>query len=149
MYDKRKKIEKIIATARNLIGAPYKYGAYTEDYADNQTAFDCSSFIQFIFKRNGTDLPRSTVLQAATKGKEIGIENIRAGDLIFFEGNIGHYRHDLFPGRKIYIGHAVIYIGDNKIIHACDNAVTSGVVEYNLNDLPNPPYNIVLIKRYL
>lgn len=144
---------QLIAFARTQIGLPYKYGAYAETASDIQIAFDCSSFIQFIFHNFGIELPRSTILQAAAHGQEIPtLSEALPGDVLFFEGEVGHYRHELFPGRKMYIGHVGIYAGENKMIHATNSNGFSGVVEHNLEPTTNPAYNkdtIVLIKRYL
>jgi len=148
---REEKIKKLIETAVSLIGRPYEYGAYLNPAADKKIAFDCSSFIQYIFGKVGMELPRSTILQAAAPGKEVSGktgDEMMPGDVIFFEGNIGHYRHDLFPGRKIFVGHAGLFIGNNRIIHATNNVSVSGVVGQFLNELPAPPYNIVLVKRF-
>ncbi|EKD23740.1 MAG: NLP/P60 protein [uncultured bacterium] len=143
---------QLITFAKNLLGAPYKYGAYTEPASDTQVTFDCSSFIQFVFHNFGTELPRSTILQAAAEGEEIkSLAEAQPGDVLFFEGEIGHYRHELFPGRKVYIGHAGIYAGDNTMIHSTNSNGFSGVVEHPLEPAINPAYNkntIVLIKRF-
>jgi len=149
---REEKIKKLVETAKSLIGRPYEYGAYLNKGADKKGAFDCSSFIQFIFGRAGVELPRSAILQAAAPGKEISGkpgDEMRPGDVIFFEGVRGHYRHDLFYDRKIFVGHAGIFIGDGRIIHATDNISASGVVEQLLSELPIPHYNIVLVKRFL
>lgn len=144
---------QLVAFARTQLGLPYKYGAYAEPASDTQIAFDCSSFIQFVFHNFGVELPRSTILQAATQGQEITtLSEALPGDALFFEGEVGHYRHELFPGRKMYIGHVGIYTGENKMIHATSSNGFSGVVEHELNPETNPAYNketIVLIKRYM
>lgn len=149
----QEKISKLIETAKGLIGTPYKYGAYLEQKNGDESAFDCSSFIQHVFKQVEVELPRSSILQAAATGKEIkNLELAEVGDLIFFEGNRGHYRHDLFPNRKIYIGHLGIYIGNNEIIHATNNNNASGVVLQKISELQNfhpETYKIVLIKRFI
>lgn len=143
---------QLIAFARTLMGLPYKYGAYAEPTSDTQNTFDCSSFIQFIFHNFGKELPRSTILQAAAKGMEIAsLAVAQPGDVLFFEGERGHYRHDLFPGRKIYIGHVGIYTGENNMIHATNSYGFSGVVETKLESNIHPAYNnktIVFIKRF-
>lgn len=147
------KTTQLIAFARTRLGLPYKYGAYSEQASENQIAFDCSSFIQFAFHNFGIELPRSTILQAAAEGIEIAsLADALPGDIFFFEGEIGHYRHELFPGRKMYIGHAGIYIGENSMIHATNSNGFSGVVEHDLEPATNPAYNkntIVLIKRFI
>ncbi|MCL5733585.1 MAG: C40 family peptidase [Patescibacteria group bacterium] len=142
---KEEKIKILIEAARSLIDSPYKYGAYLENSTENQKEFDCSSFIQFVFKKIGVELPRSTVLQAAAAGKEIvSLEEALPGNLIFFEGERGHYRHDLFPNKKIYIGHVGIFSGNGKMIHAANRKEYSGVVETDFK-----PEDIVLIKRVI
>lgn len=150
--NKKEKIEKLLKIARSQIGKPYKYGAYLEEKNnDEPAAFDCSSFIQFIFNEIGIELPRSSVLQAAASGQEISDKDLNiltAGDIIFYEGERGHYRHDLFPGRKLYIGHTAIFSGASKIIHACNSSIASGVVEQSIINLPKS-YNIMLIKRFI
>jgi len=152
---REEKIKKIIEIARSCLGMPYEYGAYLQkNNEEKPKGFDCSSFIQYVFQQIGLELPRSSILQAASPlGKKIAANKLEPGDVIFFEGTKGHYHHALFPGEKIYIGHVAIYTGDNKIIHATDNGalnpILRGVVEHNINILPKPAYNIVMIKRFI
>jgi cell wall-associated NlpC family hydrolase len=149
---KEEKVEKLLEVARAQIGKAYQYGACYEEGTEDEQSFDCSSFTQFCFRQIGIEIPRSSVLQAAAQiGREIDgfAEPVALGDLVFFEGERGHFRHDLFPGRKIYIGHVAIFSGDSRIIHACNNSVASGVVETSLITLPNPPYKIVMVKRLI
>lgn len=143
--NRKEKTGELIELARNLIGSHYKYGAYLENPGEEPKEFDCSSFIQFVFKKSGVEFPRSTILQAAAPGEEIkNIEEALPGDLVFFEGERGHYRHDLFPDRKIYIGHVGIFSGNGKMIHAANRKNYSGVVETDLK-----PEDVVLIKRVI
>ncbi|KKR88924.1 MAG: NLP/P60 protein [Candidatus Wolfebacteria bacterium GW2011_GWA2_42_10] len=142
MTDKQKNIIKI---AKSLIGAPYKYGAIIEEAPDY---FDCSGFIQYVFKQTGVDLPRSSILQAS-EGKEIkSIDDLEAGDILFMRSDRGHYYDKLFNGRKIYIGHCVLYIGAGEIIHS--RKAAGGVIKQRLEELVKEPnYEIILIKRIL
>ncbi len=135
---------------------PYKYGAYLqENNGEKPSGFDCSSFTQYVFRQIGVELPRSSILQAASPlGKEIAASELEPGDVIFFESTKGHYHHSLFPdGKKVYIGHNVIYAGNGNIIHAVDNAalnpILQGVIEHSLDILPKPHYDIVMIKRFV
>mgnify|MGYP001566695526 CR=1 FL=1 len=111
---------KLIELAKSLIGKPYKYGARPED-APNE--FDCSSFTQYIFKHIGIDLPRSTILQAEW-GESVTLENIQPGDLLFFHGTQGFYNQKFPQG----IGHVVLYIGDDRTIHAASERIQENPV---------------------
>ncbi len=150
--NRKEKIEKLLEIARSQIGKPYKYGAYLKEKSyDEPVVFDCSSFIQFIFRKIGIELPRSSILQAATPGQEINnkdLNKITPGDVIFYEGDKGHYNYDLFYGKKIYIGHTAICSNASKIIHATNSPTAHGVIEQSMAHLPEC-YNIVLIKRFI
>ncbi len=140
-HEKRAKLVKI---ARSLLDKPYKYGVKPEEAPDY---FDCSSFTQYIYKQIGIELPRSSILQA-TQGREIVMENgewyLGVGDLLFFRRTKGHYDDSLFGGRRVYIGHVAIYIGDGKIIHS--NGDTRSVAEVSLAELKEP---IIIARRLL
>ncbi|MGB9732051.1 MULTISPECIES: NlpC/P60 family protein [Calditerrivibrio] len=90
--------EKIVNTAFNYLGTPYIKGGNNED------GFDCSGFVQTVFRMNGIDLPRSS-LDQYKRGYSIK-DDLQRGDLVFFKIN----------GRSI--SHVGIYIGDRKFIHA-------------------------------
>ena len=138
--------------AKTFLGKPYRYGAYLDSFSENQDAFDCSSFVQHVFKKNGIDLPRSTILQAAFPGEEIYTQGPQPADVLFFEGTRGHYRHDLFPERKLLIGHVAIYVGCDKIIHAVNSCGFSGVIKQRIRPPEHPLHNIntiVLVKRFI
>jgi len=146
----KKKTEKILEEAEKLLGLSYKYGACYEDPGKDQKEFDCSSFVQFVYSKVGVDLPRSTILQAE-RGREVR-GSLSPADLLFFEGERGHYRHDLFPDRKLYIGHVAIYAGNNEIIHAVNTEGFSGVTINKIHPAEHTLYNVntvVLTKRYL
>ena len=107
---KETKISQLVKIAKSLIGRPYKYGAKMND-APN--FFDCSLFTQYVFKQIGVKLPRTAIEQAMT-GKKIALNKIKEGDIIFLKGEIGRY-NKYFPAG---VGHAGIYIGGGKVIHA-------------------------------
>ncbi|HEY4499961.1 MAG TPA: C40 family peptidase [Candidatus Paceibacterota bacterium] len=133
------KSQQFIAEARKYIGVPYLYAVPAEKIGE---FFDCSSFTQYLANRLGISLERSTFLQAAKNGKEISLNNIQPGDLIFYQGDKGHYDHKLLPGK--YIGHVVIYTGNGQAIHAKGNA---GVIEENLEIIEKFAKPPVLAKR--
>ena len=139
----------LIQKGREFIGRPYKYGA-TSDEAPQ--VFDCSSFTQYLFKQIGTIIPRSTIEQA-TQGVTVQLKSIELGDLIFFHGSRGHYNPTFPQG----IGHVVLYIGDNKIIHAGSRRIqeqpniieVGGVEELDFKEVVEKLGPIIVIKRII
>jgi len=104
--------KRLVYFAKKHLGKPYKYGA---PLSQAPKIFDCSSFIQYLYKRIGIDLPRDALDQAHL-GKRINPKKgkLEPGDLIFIKGKWGHYNPEFPQG----IGHVAIYIGNGKIIHA-------------------------------
>lgn len=146
---KESKVSVLIKIAKGLVGRPYKYGA-REDEAP--VFFDCSLFTQYIFKQIGVELPRSTILQAE-EGKEVLLEKIKPGDLMFFHGERGFYNKKFPAG----IGHVVLYIGDGKTIHAASERVSENpkvvergeVEEKKLEYIMEKCGPLIVIKRIL
>ncbi len=69
-------------------------------------SFDCSSFVQYVYKQStGINLPRVSYQQAEFRPKKNN--GLKKGDLLFFE-----------TLRKGRISHVGIYIGNNKFIHS-------------------------------
>ncbi|MEL7565152.1 MAG: NlpC/P60 family protein [Dehalobacterium sp.] len=94
----------LVNEAIRHLGVPYVFGGTTTD------GFDCSGFIRYVFRETlGIYLPRSTYQQWEF-GEEIALDDIQAGDVIYFENT---YR----PG----ISHAGIYMGNGQFIHAADD----------------------------
>ena len=150
MKEEQRKI--ICETAISFIGTPYTYGAYIEKEEKNPKGFDCSSFTQFVFKKAGIEIPRSSVFQAGDKSaSEVAYQDessLLPGDLIFTRGTQGHYNDDLFDGREVYIGHVIIYIGNGEVIHA-KGGVENKVVRETMNDMfARKGFQIVMVKRY-
>ncbi len=110
------KIEKLIITAKSLAGRPYKYGA---ELKEAPRCFDCSGFIQYVYKKIGIKLPRCAVEQAE-KGRLVkNKKSLKPGDLIFFRGERGHYKKKL-PG---VVGQVAMYLGNDRIIHASSKRI--------------------------
>ena len=95
------KANAIISTGNRYLGTPYKFGA---EYSTSGK-FDCSSFVQYVFKKNGYTLPR-TSRQQAKMGKYVSKSNLKKGDLVFFT-----------VGKSKRIGHVGIYAGNGKMLH--------------------------------
>ena len=89
---------KIVNYAAKFIGTPYKFGGTTP------TAFDCSGYLNYVYREFGITLPRTTS-DIYKVGKSVTKSNLVPGDLVFFET----YK----PGAS----HAGIYVGNNQFIH--------------------------------
>ena len=92
---------KIEATGKKYLGVSYKFGAKS----GITSAFDCSSFIQYIFKKNGISLPRSSQQQSKV-GVRVSKSALKPGDLVFSDTN----------GDGV-INHVSLYIGGGKLLH--------------------------------
>ena len=78
--------DSIISIAKQKLGAPYHFGSR------GPKSFDCSGFASYVYKQAGIKLLRSSREQYKQGEKIEGIENMCAGDLVFFarKGNIYH-----------------------------------------------------------
>jgi cell wall-associated NlpC family hydrolase len=142
-----KKAVNLLGEVESLLGAPYKYGAYSQKAKDKEKEFDCSSFVQYVYKKAGVKLPRSTIFQAK-EGEEVKGKNFLLGDVLFFRSDRGHYYDELFSGKKVYIGHVAIFLTNDLIVHA--KSSLGGVVLQKLSELQEDKnYEAVLAKRYL
>ena len=78
-------------------GKPYEYGA------DGPGSFDCSGLVQYVYKKAGKKIGRTSGAQLA--GKHIDKNKKHTGDiLIFMNGSTAH--------------HSAIYAGDGKMWEA-------------------------------
>ena len=68
----------VISLALSLRGTPYLNGG------SDPSGFDCSGFVQWVFAQQGLALPRE-VRQQYRVGEEIDSDEVRPGDLVFFE----------------------------------------------------------------
>lgn len=102
----------IVAEAMKYLGVPYVWGGSTPD------GFDCSGLVQYVLKKHGINIPRTTEQQAEF-GIHISKNALRPGDLVFLQNT---YRAG--------ISHVGIYIGNDQMIHASSS---KGVTISNLS----------------
>jgi len=70
---------ELVATALALRGTQYRNGG-----SEPSRGFDCSGFVQWVFAQHGAALPRETREQYEV-GEKVDDDEVRAGDLVFFE----------------------------------------------------------------
>ncbi len=77
----RTQMDNLIEASKKYAGAPYEFGA--GPYAETRK-FDCSSFTQHVYGKFGVILKRESRAQA-TQGVAVGRNELRKGDLLFFQ----------------------------------------------------------------
>lgn len=91
--------EKAAATAKSMVGRPYKFKG------DTPEGFDCSGLVRYSYLTAGLDLPHGTsALRQMTH--DISARDLRKGDLVFFNQ----------LGKKY--SHVGIYVGSRRFVHA-------------------------------
>lgn len=96
----KKSINELISYAKSFIGTPYLWGG------KSSLGFDCSGFVQTIFKMSGINMPRDASQQILREDlSEINYTAIQPGDLLFFIENNN-------------VNHVAIYLGNEEIIHS-------------------------------
>ena len=92
--------QNIANFALNFVGNPYVWGG-----TSLTRGCDCSGFAMSVYANFGIGLNRTSRAQASN-GYAVGMNELQAGDLIFYAAN----------GRSI--SHVAIYIGGGKVVHA-------------------------------
>ena len=88
----------LVQTAKKYIGVPYVFGGTTP------SGFDCSGFLQYVFKENGILIPRLADEQYKL-GKNVSTSELEAGDLVFF------------TTYEAGASHCGIYLGQGQFLH--------------------------------
>jgi cell wall-associated NlpC family hydrolase len=99
--------EKAAAVAIEQVGAPYRYGGATS------SGFDCSGLVQFSYRQAGKSVPRTTG-QLWSSTTPVGRENLRVGDLLFFN----------IEGKMSHVG---MYVGGQRFVHAPSSGRTVSI----------------------
>lgn len=113
--------ESIVATANSLIGVPFVMGGNSPD------GFDNPGFIYYVLRENGFHSCSHSIAKQSTMGRQIGYEELKAGDLVFF--GVDDNTAAVFGG---------IYIGEGKMV-ACITP-TKGEPGVMTADITTPYY---------
>ncbi|RED57267.1 C40 family peptidase [Cohnella lupini] len=113
-------IEKVIADGMKYVGTPYEFGSNRSTVA----TFDCSDFVQWIFKESlGISLPADSRQQGQyvkdAGAAESDWHNLKRGDLMFFMSYKGSGEENYKTADKSTekITHVGIYLGNGQILH--------------------------------
>ena len=97
----RREADELIGNAMGLLGVSYRFGGTSVN-----SGFDCSGFMQHIFRKTmQINLPRTSAEQAKM-GVAVSRSELQPGDMVFFSTSRGR------------ISHVGLYIGNNRFIHA-------------------------------
>ena len=79
----KEKRDAIIKEAKKHLGVKYRWGGTSP-----KTGWDCSGYTQYVYGKNGIDLPRNTSAQR-NAGTVVSAKNAKPGDLVWVPGHIG------------------------------------------------------------
>lgn len=97
--------------AVSMAETPYRYGGDSPE-----DGFDCSGFVRYVFQKSmGWQLPR-TSLEMSHEGEPLREDQLRPGDLVFF-----NTQHKPFS-------HVGIYVGDDRFVHSPKTGKTVAIV---------------------
>lgn len=95
------KASELVSTSLGFLGVPYRRGGNSAE-----GGFDCSGFVKAVYEQTiGLVLPRRAEQQAAAT-QTIGRDDLKPGDLVFFN-----------TLRRTF-SHVGIYVGDGKFVHS-------------------------------
>ncbi|MET0468590.1 MAG: C40 family peptidase [Aeromicrobium sp.] len=100
------KADTVISQAKKLKGSPYRWGGSTPN------GFDCSGYVQYVFKKSGKKIGRTSGAQLSA-GRSVPQSKKRPGDILIFQS-----------GGRAY--HSAIYAGDGTMWEAQRTGVPVG-----------------------
>lgn len=90
-------IGSVVDASQNYLGVPYQWAG------TSPSGFDCSGFVQYVYRQQGVNLPRSST---AMYNQGSRVVRLQPGDLVFFNTS------------GTGVSHVGIYIGNNQFISA-------------------------------
>ncbi|MCE1170852.1 MAG: C40 family peptidase [Azovibrio sp.] len=92
---------EVVMYALGLIGTDYRFGG-----KNPEAGLDCSGMVSYIYGRAAQVQVSGSAADIARKGRSVGGERLRPGDLVFF---------NTMNRPRSHVG---IYIGDRRFVHA-------------------------------
>ncbi|MDR2016968.1 MAG: C40 family peptidase [Burkholderiales bacterium] len=92
---------EVVLYALSLLDTGYRFGG-----KNPQAGFDCSGMVSYIYAQAAGVKVSGSAADIARQGTPIGRDQLRPGDLVFFNT------------LNRPLSHVGIYIGDNRFIHA-------------------------------
>jgi cell wall-associated NlpC family hydrolase len=97
----RDKAHDVVLFALGLVETGYRFGG-----KNPEAGLDCSGMVSYVFNKAADVKLTGSAADLAKRGKIIPVEELRPGDLVFFNTRNKPYSH---------VG---IYIGDKRFVHA-------------------------------
>jgi hypothetical protein len=124
--------ENMVVTATSFLNTPYLWGGRTH------FGIDCSGFTQAVFRSQPVSLLRDASMQAE-QGYDINLlQDVKLGDLAFFENQ---------EGKIVHVG---IMLNNEKIIHASGKVKIDTIDEKGIysEDQKRYTHKLTTIKRF-
>ncbi|MHA4894802.1 C40 family peptidase [Pedobacter sp. PWIIR3] len=128
-----KSMEALITTAHFFLNTPYLWGGRSF------FGIDCSGFVQTVFKLNGIRLKRDAWQQAEEGTIVDFLQEVKAGDVAFFDNEEGR------------ITHVGIMLNSSAIIHASGKVKIDPIDGQGIfsNELNRYTHKLRIIKRFV
>lgn len=98
--------KKVLNYAAQFLGIKYVWGGTTPS-----PGFDCSGYVQYVFRNSGISLSRTSE-QQFNNGVSVSRSDLKPGDLVFFA---------TYSKGASHVG---IYVGNNTMIHSSSGGVS-------------------------
>ncbi|HEX7066552.1 MAG TPA: S-layer homology domain-containing protein [Bacillales bacterium] len=96
--------DEVVSIAKKYIGVPYQWAG------ESPRGFDCSGFVEYVFRKVGMNLPETSSSQWSWS-KATRVTNLKPGDLVFYNTSGGG------------VSHVGIYVGSGQFISATSDGV--------------------------
>lgn len=112
---------EIVEFSKQFLGLPYTWGGRSS------FGYDCSGFVQMLYRQMGISIPRNSCDQIKWQGfQTIPLEDLKPSDLIFFSSTTSGG------------GHVGMYLGEGEFIHA---TVRENLPFIRISNLFKPPWD--------